>query len=105
MNRVVLLLCCSLGFNTPTIAKLTAVFDYREGILDEELVCIVSQKAADLFKVDEVFLATGPAVESVRLPGFQLVTEQQYGPDIVVPITPNTRILLYLRHKKDAPVS
>jgi hypothetical protein len=59
MNRVVLLLCCLLGFNTPTIAKLTAGFDYREGILDAELVCIVSQKTPDVFKVDEVFLATG----------------------------------------------
>lgn len=105
MNRVVLLLCCLMGFNTPTIAKLTSGFDYREGILDAELVCIVSQKAPDVFKVDEVFLATGPAVESVRLPGFQLVTEQQYRPDLVEPITPNTRILLYLRHKKDAPAS
>ena len=32
-----------------------------------------------------------------------MVTEQQYGPDIIERITPNTKILLYLRHKKDAP--
>ena len=102
MNRVVALMCCLLAFTTPAIAKLTSGFDYRVGILDADLVCIVSQKAPDVFKVDEVFLATGPAVESIRLPGFQLATEQQYGPDIVEPITPNTRILMYLRHIKDA---
>ena len=105
MNRVVALMCCLLAFTTPAIAKLTSGFDYRVGILDADLVCIVSQKAPDVFKVDEVFLATGPAVEAIRLPGFQLATEQQYGPDIVEPITPNTRILMYLRHIKDAPSS
>jgi hypothetical protein len=105
MNRVVVLTCCLLAFITPAIAKLTSGFDYRVGILDADLVCIVSQQAPDVFKVDEVFLATGPAVESVRLPGFQLATEQQYGPDTVEPITPNTRILMYLRHKKTAPSS
>jgi hypothetical protein len=105
MTRFVLLICGLLAFNNASIAKLTPAKDYREGILDAELVCIVSQKAPDVFRVDEVFLATGPAVESVRLPGFRLVTEQQYGPDLVEPITPNTRILLYLRHKKDAPAT
>lgn len=105
MNCVVVLMCCLLAFITPAIAKLTSGFDFRVGILDADLVCIVSQQAPDVFKVDEVFLATGPAVEFVRLPGFQLATEQQYGPDTVEPITPNTRILMYLRHKKDAPSS
>lgn len=105
MNRVVPLLCCLLSFNTPATAKLTSGFDYRQGILDADLVCIVSQRSPGVFKVDEVFLATGPAVESVRLPGFHLFTEQQYGPDLVEPITPNTRILLYLRHKKNEPAS
>jgi hypothetical protein len=105
MNRVVVLTCCLLAFITPAIARLTSGFDYRVGILDADLVCIVSQQAPDVFKVDEVFLATGPAVESVRLPGFQLATEQQYGPDTVEPITPNTRILMYLRHKKNATSS
>ncbi|HTW22534.1 MAG TPA: hypothetical protein VMD78_02985 [Candidatus Baltobacteraceae bacterium] len=105
MNRVVALMCCLLAFIAPAIAKLTSGFDYRVGILDADLVCIVSQQAPDVFKVDEVFLATGPAVETIRLPGFQLATEQKYGPDIVEPITPNTRILMYLRRKKDAPSS
>ena len=67
MNRVVALMCCLLAFTTPAIAKLTSGFDYRVGILDADLVCIVSQKAPDVFKVDEVFLATGPAVEAIRI--------------------------------------
>lgn len=105
MKRIGLIVCCFMAFNSSAIAKLTAGFDYRIGILDAELVCIVSQRAPGVFKVDEVFLATGPAVESVRLPGFQLTTQQQYGPDIVEPITADTRILVYLRHKKALPAS
>jgi hypothetical protein len=105
MNRVVVIICCLLAFTASAIAKLTSGFDYRVGILDADLVCIVSQKMPDVFKVDEVFLATGPAPEYIRLPGFQLATQQQYGPDIVEPITADTRILMYLRHKKDSPAS
>lgn len=75
------------------------------GILDADLVCIVSPKAPGVFNVDEVFLATGSAPESIRLPGFQLATQQQYGPDIVEPITADTRILMYLRHNIDLPAS
>lgn len=105
MKRVMLLVCYLLAFNSSANAKLTADFDYRMGILDADLVCIVSQRAPGVFKVDEVFLATGPAPESIRLRGFQLATQQQYGPDIVEPLTPNTRILMYLRRKKDAPSS
>jgi hypothetical protein len=103
MIRAIPILCCLLVSSTVIFAKLVAGRDYRRGILDAEFVTIVSQEIPDNFRVEEVFLGGSPTGGSIRLPGFRLVTEQQYGPDIIEPITPNTRILLYLRHKKDAP--
>jgi hypothetical protein len=101
MNRAILLLCSLLVFSTVSVAKLVPGKDYRKGILDAEFVCIVSQTVPGNFKVEEVFLSTGPKVDSVHLQGFQLATPQQYEPDIIEPIRPSTRILLYLRHKKE----
>ena len=99
--RAVLLLCCLLLASTGSYAKLVTGRDFRNGILDAELVVIVLQQSPNSFKVEEVFLGNARIGDSIELQGFRLFTEQQYGPDIVEPITPNTRILLFLRHKKD----
>ena len=99
--RALLVLCCLLVCSRVSFAKLVAARDYRNGILDAELVVIVSQESPSSFRVQEEFLGSANKGDFIELPGFRLFTEQQYGPDIVEPITPNTRILLFLRHKKD----
>jgi hypothetical protein len=101
--RVVLVLWCLLASGPVVAAKLIHGSDYRNGSLDAELVVIVSRQSPGSFKIEEVFLGAGPTTRIVSLPGFRLATEQMYGPDIIEPITPNTKILLFLRHKKDAP--
>jgi hypothetical protein len=101
--RALLLLCSLLFASTVSFAKLVSGRDYRNGIWDAELVVIVSQESPNSFRVGEVFLGNANKGNSLELPGFRLFTEQQYGPDIVEPITSDTRILLFLRHKKDTP--
>lgn len=101
--RALLLLCCFFPASINCFAKLTTRPDYRNGILDAELVVIVLQHSPGSFRVEEVFLGNAYKGDSIELPGFRLFTEQPYGPDIVEPITPSTRVLLFLHHKKDAP--
>jgi hypothetical protein len=103
--RALLLLCCLLLASTASFAKLVAGRDFRNGILDAELVVIVLQQSPDSFRVEEVFLGNANKGDSIQLSGFRLFTEQQYGPDIVEPITSDTRILLFLHHKKDTPTA
>jgi len=98
-----LLLCCFFPASINCFAKLTTGPDYRNGILDAELVVIVLQHSPGSFRVGEVFLGNANKGDSIEVPGFRLFTEQRYGPDIVEPITANTRVLLFLHHKKDAP--
>lgn len=66
---------------------------------------IVSQESPGSFRVKEAFLGSANSGDSIELPGFRLFTYQRYGPDIVEPITPDTRILLFLRHKKEMPAA
>jgi hypothetical protein len=101
--RALLLLCCFFPASINCFAKLTTRPDYRNGILDAELVIIVLQHSPGGFRVGEVFLGNANTGDSIELPGFRLFTEQRYGPDIVEPITADTRVLLFLHHKKDAP--
>jgi len=103
--RALLVLSCLLLSSSVSLAKLVPARDYRNGILDAELVVIVSQKSSGSFRVEEVFLGSTSSGDSIELPGFRLFTYQQYGPDIVEPITPDTRILLLLRHKKEMPAA
>ena len=99
------MLCCLLLPSCVSLAKLVPARDYRNGILDAELVVIVSQESPGSFRVEEAFLGSTNRGDPIELPGFRLFTEQQYGPDIVEPMTPNTRTLLFLRHKKDMPAA
>ena len=99
--RVYLWPCCLLLSATISSAKLAYRGDYRDGILEADLVAIVVQESPDTFRVEEVLLGSADKSTFINLPGFRLFTQQQYGSDIVDPISPNTRILLYLRHKNN----
>ena len=103
--RALLVLCCLLLSSYVSFAKLVPARDYRNGILDAEVVVIVSQESPSSFRVEEAFLGSANRGDSIELPGFRLFTYQQYGPDIVDPITSDSRILLFLRHKKETPAA
>lgn len=103
--RALLVLCCLLLSSSVSFAKLVPARDYRNGILDAELVVIVSRESPSSFRVEQAFLGSANSGDSIELPGFRLFTFQQYGPDIVEPITPDTRILLFLRHNKEMPAA
>jgi hypothetical protein len=103
--RALCLLLISL-ISCDVFARLVAKKNPLDGVLDAELVAIVERSASgapDLFTVDEVFLGTAKPGDSIELEGFKLARLQQYGPDIVEPITRNTRILVFLNRKEDAP--
>ena len=84
-------------------AKLVPRRDPRAGILDASLVTLVKHEENDRFLVEEVFLGESNPGDIIMLPDFKLFTYQQYGPDLIEPITPDTRILLFLQPKKEAP--
>jgi hypothetical protein len=81
-------------------ARLVPPRDAREGVLDASLVTIVRPEAQDWFGIEEVFLGDQNAGGAIELPGFRLYTVQQHGPERVEPMTPDTRILLFLRDKE-----
>lgn len=103
--RTLLVLSCLLLSSSDSLAKLVPARDYRNGILDAEQVVLVSQESPGSFRVEEAFLGSANSGDSIELPGFRLFTYQRYGPDLVEPITPDTRILLFLRHKKEMPAA
>ena len=71
--------------------------DPREGVLDASLVVIGRQVARGTFSVEEVFLGEAQAGDSISLTDFKLITEREYKSEIIDPITPETRILLFLK--------
>lgn len=77
--------------------------DARSGILDASLIVIVKPKVTDAFEIEQVLLGKVVRDRTVHLPGFTLFTYNDSGPDFVEPITPSTRILLFLRHPGDKP--
>jgi len=85
----------------PLLSRLIPRRDAREGVLDAELVAIVSHQTQDDYEIEEVFLGVGERGDPLHIPGFRLFTVQQYGPDIFEPISWQTRILLFLQRKKD----
>ena len=73
--------------------------DARQGVLDAQLVVIVSQRAGEEYQIEEVFWGDARVGDSLLLPDFRLATKQGFSPDLIDPISANTRILLFLRHK------
>jgi hypothetical protein len=82
-------------------ARLVPKRNPREGVLDASLVSIVRPETQDWFRIEEVFLGDQSAGDSINLPGFKLYTIQEHGPELVEPMTPDTRILLFLKNKED----
>jgi hypothetical protein len=96
-------ICCCLFFFllcADSSARLVPQRDPREGVLDASLVTIVRPETQDWFRIDEVFLGDQSVGGAIKLPGFRLYTVQEYGPELVEPMTPDTRILLFLRSKE-----
>ena len=81
-------------------ARLVPPRDPCDGVLDASLVVIVTPEAQDRFRTVEVFLGQQGTGGSIELPGFKLYTVPQHGPELVEPMTPDTRILLFLREKE-----
>jgi len=78
-------------------ARLIPRPDPREGVLDASLVLVVRQVEGDTFSAEEVFLGETQAGDLINLTDFKLTTKQEWGPDKIDPITPDTRILLFLK--------
>jgi hypothetical protein len=95
--------CCLFIFLlcADSFARLVPQRDPREGVLDASLVTIVRPETQDWFRIDEVFLGDQSAGSAIRLPGFRLYTVQEHGPELVEPMIPDTRVLLFLRSKAD----
>jgi len=86
---------------SPVLSRSIPRRDAREGVLDAEAIAIVSHQSQDDYKIEEVFLGAGEPGDLLHIPGFKLFTMEPYGPDLTEPISPETRILLFLQRKKD----
>jgi hypothetical protein len=87
-------------------ARLVVHKNPLDSVLDAQLVVIVRQAPVEeknLFEIEEIFLGDKRRGDYLDLGKIKLETIQQYGSPIVEPITPDTRILLFLRRKKDSP--
>ena len=58
---------CLLLSSSVSLAKLVPVRDYRNGILDAELVVIVSQESPDSFRVEETSLGSANSGDAKRI--------------------------------------
>jgi len=83
-------------------ARLVPVRDPREGVLDASVVVIVSKAGTNSFRVEEVVLGEKNVGDTISLPDFRLYTVQMDGPERVEPITPDTRVLLFLKSSEKA---
>ncbi len=84
-------------------ARIVPVKNPLDGVLDAQLVLIVRKGPnARLFRVDQVFWGDAKPRDLIDLGEFQLVTVQQYGPPVIDPIAPETRILVFLKHENDS---
>ena len=80
--------------------------DPLDGVLDAQLVVIVGPSLSGKpgpFRIGEVFLGDLHVGDSIDLGDFKLSITQEYGPPIVEPINPTTRILLFLQKAKNSP--
>src|SRR5437870_3246926 len=95
LTRLLMLLATAF-LSLSVSAKPVVRPDPREGILEASHV-LLRHLEGDTFRAEEVFLGAAPPAALVTLPGFKLTTQQMDGPDIVTPITPDTRLLVFLR--------
>lgn len=89
-------------------ARLVPVKDPADGVLDADLVVIVEAsplRTPGTFLIDEVLLGDAKQHDSIYLGDFALSLVQRSGPPTVEPITPTTRILLFLQRHDGPPVT
>ena len=89
----------------PGVRTASAAARPTRGALDASLIVLVRQHRPDLFRIEEVFLGHKEAGTTIRLANFRLYTVQESGPEKIDTITPQTRILLFLKPKKEAPTN
>jgi hypothetical protein len=90
-----------LGVSQWAWARIPPVRDARLGVLDATLVAITHHQSGDLYKIDEILLGVRPADGIIEVPAFCLYTVQQWGPEKTEPITERTRILMFLKPKRE----
>jgi len=104
MHLVAKVCTCLVALNA--FARLVPHKDPADGVLDAELVVVARQSPGGepgLFSIEEMFLGNQHVGDSIDLGGFKLSITQEHGPDIVDPIGPSTRILLFLQRVKNSP--
>ena len=89
----------------PAFAREVPERDPRDGALDASLIVLVRQEEPEVFRIEEVFFGDKEAGATIRLAKFRLYTIQESGPEKIDTITPQTRILLFLEPKKEAPTT
>ncbi len=89
----------------PAFAREVPERDPRDGALDASLIVLVRQEEPEVFRIEEVFLGEKEAGATIRLAKFRLYTIQEDGPEKIDTIMPQTRILLFLKPKKETPAT
>jgi len=105
-TRHVLVICGSLLFtytaSGTAYAKICPGRSLSAAAFNAESAIVVRVSTGDFFEIEESFLGNNNVGDIIHLPEFRLWTCQWLGPDRVEPITPDTRILLFLTRKGDA---
>src|SRR5258708_3263088 len=103
--RLALLVFCVFLIVSNAVARLVSPKDPLDSVLDAQLVVIVRRapiEKRNLFEIEEVFLGDKKRGDYIDVGDIKLETVQQYGPPVIEPISPNTRILFFLQPKKES---
>jgi hypothetical protein len=104
---VLSLVAVALGGSTkPADARLIPTKDAREGVFDAELVAIVRHIQKDAFEIEDVLLKTVEVGKTVAVPDFTLYSYVEgiwRGERVEHEITPDTRILMFLKRSRRKP--
>ena len=102
--RLALLVLCVFLTVSNAVARLVSPKDPLDSVLDAQLVVIVRQapiERSNLFEIEEVFLGDKKRGDYIDVGHIKLEADQLHGPPVIEPISPNTRILLFLKAKKE----
>ena len=86
-------------------AQLSPLFAPGRGVLDASLVVIVKPEIKDIYRTLETYLDDPQAGELLYLPDLKLHILPNDKPRVSVEITPDTRLLLFLKHKTLDPTA
>jgi hypothetical protein len=105
--RYLLLVLCTTLLSLNSFARFISPRNPLDGVLDADLVVIMRRSPVDengkLFMVLETFWGDAKFGDSIDLGDFKLRIPQQYGDDIVEPITSETFILFFLQRSSNSP--